>query len=130
MSGIPGFPGSGCDFGYCNPIGSGGLGFENADALIWSVPFCAVQPEVCVVVGLGVVTVGVVGYEGYELYKHLSNNIAQNRQFDEAVRQIESRCGRKLSKGDRRRLHDEITGQGFPIPDIVNIGVGLFCPGN
>jgi hypothetical protein len=117
-----------CDFGVCAPVGPGGFGFENADALTWGLPFCTVQPEVCVV-GLGAVTVGVVGYEGYQLYKHISSNIAQNRQFDEAVRQIESHCGQKLSKGDRRRLHDEITGQGFSLPDIVNIGVGMFCPG-
>ena len=117
------------DFVSCGSLGPGGLGFADADVLEMGLPFCAVQPEVCVV-GLGLVTAGVVGYEGYQLYRHFSSNIAQNRQFDEAVRQIESKCGRKLDKGDRRRLHDEITGQGFSIPDIVEIGVGMFCPGS
>ena len=123
-------PGTQCgDLVQCGSLGPGGLGFADADALELGLPFCAVQPEVCVV-GLGLVTVGVAGYEGYELYRHFSNNVAQNRQFDEAVRQIESRCGRKLEKADRRRLHDEITGQGFTIPEIIEIGVGMFCPGS
>ena len=54
---------------------------------------------------------------------------ADLQQFDEAIRQIEQRCGRPLSKDERRRVHDAITGQGWGIPTIVEVGVGLYCPG-
>ncbi|HYM79008.1 MAG TPA: hypothetical protein VE377_23745 [Candidatus Dormibacteraeota bacterium] len=55
------------------------------------------------------------------------NNRQQNRQFDEAIRRIESVLGRKLSMDERRRLHDEITKQGLKtIDEIVSWGLALF----
>jgi hypothetical protein len=55
------------------------------------------------------------------------NNREQNRKFDEAVRRIEAILNRKLSKDDRRRLHDEITRQGLKaIDEIVDWGRALF----
>jgi hypothetical protein len=61
---------------------------------------------------------------------HHMSNTSENRKFDWAVQEIERRCGRALSKGDRRRLHDEITGGDHSVPDIIDIGVGMFCPGS
>jgi hypothetical protein len=54
------------------------------------------------------------------------NNQAQNRQFADAVREIERRIGRKLSKDEIRRLHDAISGQDYDYHDIVEEGVGMF----
>ena len=55
-------------------------------------------------------------------------NRQQKRQFDEAVRRLEAILGReKLSKEERRRLHDEITKQGIKtIDEIVDWGRALF----
>lgn len=61
-------------------------------------------------------------------------NRDQNRQFDEAVRliEVELRLGgasgkhRKLTAAERRRLHDEITGRGHTIDQIVDIGLAMF----
>jgi len=55
------------------------------------------------------------------------NNREQNRKFDEAVRRIEVILNRRLSKDDRRRLHEEITRQGLrTIDEIVDWGLALF----
>lgn len=54
------------------------------------------------------------------------NNQAQNKQFADAIREIERRIGRKLSLDEIRRLHDAISGQGYGYHDIVEEGVGMF----
>lgn len=54
------------------------------------------------------------------------NNQAQNKQFDDACKEIEKQIGRKLSKDDRRKLHDEITGQDMGFQDLVQHGVSMF----
>lgn len=55
------------------------------------------------------------------------NNRQQNRMFDEAVRRIETILHRRLSKGDRRGLHDEISRRGVKtIDEIVEWGLALF----
>jgi hypothetical protein len=53
-------------------------------------------------------------------------NRDQNRQFDEAIRLIEVELRRKLTASQRRRLHDEITGHGYTIDEIVDIGLAMF----
>jgi hypothetical protein len=53
-------------------------------------------------------------------------NRDQNRQFQEAVRLIEVELRRKLTAGERRRLHDEITEHGHTIDEIVDIGLAMF----
>lgn len=53
-------------------------------------------------------------------------NRDQNRQFDEAVRLIEVELRRKMTAAERRRLHDEITGRGHTIDEIVDIGLAMF----
>jgi len=50
----------------------------------------------------------------------------QNRQFDEAVRQIEAWLGRKLTDAEIERLHREISKGGYDLDEIVQIGIGLF----
>ena len=42
---------------------------------------------------------------------------------------IEKRCGRKLDPDEQRQLHDEITKGGYSPDEIIEIGVGMFCPG-
>lgn len=53
-------------------------------------------------------------------------NDVQNNQFDDAVKEIERKTGKKLSEKDRRKLHDQISGQNFGYHDIVEEGVWLF----
>ena len=54
-------------------------------------------------------------------------NKEQNRQFAEAIRQLEIEFGRKLSLDEQRRLHDEISGQGLKtVAEIVEWGRALF----
>jgi hypothetical protein len=55
------------------------------------------------------------------------NNRQQNRQFDEAVRQIQRVLGRELDAADRRRLHDEISGRGYTMQEIIEIGLAMFA---
>ena len=55
------------------------------------------------------------------------SNREQNRQFAEAIRQIEEKLRRSLSLDDKRRLHDEISGQHLEtIDEIVEWGISLF----
>jgi amino acid transporter len=54
------------------------------------------------------------------------NNQAQNKQFRDAVREAERRLGRKLDKGQIRRVHDEITGQDMGYHDIVETIISMF----
>ena len=54
------------------------------------------------------------------------NNRAQNRQFADAVKEIEKKIGRGLSADDRRKLHDAITGQNMGFHEIVAEGISLF----
>ena len=82
------------------------------------------------VIGLGpVVLTGVaartVAYFGYQLYQTYNASI---REFEEAIRRYERKCGRLVTaeSGDRRRLHDAITGMGFTIDEIVTEAETLF----
>ncbi|MFL9887554.1 RHS repeat-associated core domain-containing protein [Paraburkholderia agricolaris] len=52
------------------------------------------------------------------------NNQAQNKQ----VSDIASELG--LNKSQRRRLHDEISGQGLGYHEIKAIAIEMFCPTN
>jgi hypothetical protein len=51
---------------------------------------------------------------------------AQNRQFNDAVRESERRIGRRLSADERQRLHREISGQDFGYHEIVETAVNMF----
>ncbi|MBG1265342.1 hypothetical protein [Nostoc sp. WHI] len=80
------------------------------------------------VVAIGILIVGLAA-AGYILMSSGGtprNNQAQNKQFADAVREIERRIGRKLSQDEIRRLHDTISGQDYGYHDIVEEGVGMF----
>ncbi len=64
-------------------------------------------------------------YTGNSNRKDTANQ-QEKVQFDYALKQIERRIGRRLTKGERRRLHDEITKQGFTVEEIIEIGVSMF----
>ncbi|MFO0174162.1 MAG: DUF4157 domain-containing protein, partial [Aphanizomenon sp.] len=80
------------------------------------------------VVAIGILIVGLAA-AGYVLMSSKGtpgNNQAQNKQFADAIREIERRIGRKLSNGEIRRLHDAISGQDYGYHDIVEEGVEMF----
>jgi mRNA-degrading endonuclease toxin of MazEF toxin-antitoxin module len=56
-------------------------------------------------------------------------NQAQNKQFNDAIRTGERQIGRRLSKDERRQVHDEISGQGYSFQEIVDEVVGRFGGG-
>jgi hypothetical protein len=58
--------------------------------------------------------------------KSPQSNRAQNRQFDGARHEAERKLGRKLSRAERRRIHDDITKQDLSYDEIVNLIVGWF----
>ena len=79
-------------------------------------------------VAIGILATGLVA-AGYILMSSNGtpkSNKAQNKQFADAIREIEKRVGRKLSKDEIRRLHDAISGQDYGYHDIVEEGVGMF----
>jgi hypothetical protein len=53
-------------------------------------------------------------------------NQDQNRQFRDAVREIERVIGRELTAPEWERLHREVSGMGFSFGTIVQIGVAMF----
>ncbi|BDA67608.1 hypothetical protein RIVM261_090820 [Rivularia sp. IAM M-261] len=53
-------------------------------------------------------------------------NRAQNKQFTDAIREIEKLIGRKLSKREVRRLHDAISGQDYGYHGIIEEGLKEF----
>jgi hypothetical protein len=56
-----------------------------------------------------------------------SRNTEQNKQFADAVREIERRIGRRLSKDEIRRLHEALHGEENPgYHEIVDLGVSMF----
>ena len=52
-------------------------------------------------------------------YRTPGNNQAQNRSFRDAVQQAQRQLGRQLSKDEIRRVHDQISGQGYGYHDII-----------
>ncbi len=57
------------DFIACGSLGPFGNGFAaEAGTLKIGLPICVAQPELCVA-GAIAITIGVIGYEGYQLYK-------------------------------------------------------------
>jgi hypothetical protein len=57
------------------------------------------------------------------------NNRAQNRQFNEAIRRAERILDRKMTFANRRRIHDEITGQNLSLDELVDFIVSLYSEG-
>jgi len=55
------------------------------------------------------------------------SNREQNRQFAEAIRQLEKILQRKLSPDEWRMLHEEISGEGLKtVQEVVEWGLALF----
>jgi hypothetical protein len=55
-------------------------------------------------------------------------NQVEDRQWRWVLQQIARRLGRKLTKGEERRLHEAISKQGYDVGEIVEIGVSMFGP--
>jgi len=111
-----------CDFGVCVPIGNPFSG-PMADCPCWPEPGWKVDPRwLWLIPGYalaeGAIWVG----------QHRMARKPDIRQFDDAVREIERHCGRRLTNDERRMLHDAIHGQGFGFNDIVREGIEMFCP--
>jgi RHS repeat-associated protein len=54
------------------------------------------------------------------------NNVRQNKSFDDAVKEIEKKLGRNLTKDQQQRLHHAITGQNYTYWDIIDEGTSMF----
>jgi hypothetical protein len=111
------------DLGPCPSIGNS----LEPDEIALAAPLCAVQPEICIAAGIG--GLAILAWEQYGPQIIQFARKPDLRQFDHTIRQIEQRCGRPLTKDERRRLHDEITKGGYSPQEQVEIGVGMFCPG-
>jgi hypothetical protein len=53
-------------------------------------------------------------------------NQSENKQFADAVREVQKQLQRQLSRGEQRRLHDAISGEGLTFQEIVEVGLSLF----
>lgn len=77
-----------------------------------------------------------VGWAAYEVIQKVKDgnqrdgtpksNGAQNTQYEDAVREIERKIGKRLDGRDRDKLHDHITGQDYGYHEIVEEGYWLF----
>lgn len=56
-------------------------------------------------------------------------NIAQNKQFNDAIKAAERQLGRTLSKDERSAVHRENSGQDYGCHDIVDEVLGMFGGG-
>ena len=56
-------------------------------------------------------------------------NIAQNKQFSDAIKEAQRRLGRTLSKDEWSAVHREISGQGYGYHDIVDEILSMFGGG-
>lgn len=52
---------------------------------------------------------------------------AQDKQADDAKKEIEDRLGRKLTKKEHDRFHGHVTKQGYNYQELVDEGYWLFC---
>ncbi len=53
-------------------------------------------------------------------------NVAQNKQFNDAIKDAERQIGRPLSKDERTAVHREISGQGYGYHEIVSEVLSMF----
>ena len=47
------------------------------------------------------------------------------KQFNDAIREIGKAIGRPVTRGERRMIHDAVTGQGLGYHDIISEGISL-----
>jgi hypothetical protein len=57
------------------------------------------------------------------------SNTAQNKQFNDAIREAQRQLGRTLSKDERSSVHREISGQNYGYHDIIDEVLGMFGGG-
>ena len=55
-----------------------------------------------------------------------SNNSEQNKQADDARKEIERELGRKMTKDEKREFHDHVSGQGYGYHELIDEGYWLF----
>jgi RHS repeat-associated protein len=129
LSGVLLPAGTSCEFGVCVPVGTNfGPGLVLAGAAGETVCVIA-EPCGAGELVLGGIFIGTVAL--IDAVRTHFSNVDENRQFRQyIVPKIEKRCGRSLSEDEKQRLHQEITKQGYSPEDIIEIGVGMFCPGN
>ena len=107
----------------------GGLALAGGGLASGSIALSAATVKALVAAGVITIVGGTIVYmasSGGGGGGRRSNNQSENRKFREAVRRIEQRTGRKLSKDDVQRLHREISKQGLTMDEIVEWGVTLF----
>lgn len=126
LSGV--LPNAGCNSGpviyeSCNPASTNS--FVSAPPIPWQTIGIAAEQGLLKFLG---VLGGVLFLTGDNV-PHQTSNTAQNKQFNDAVKEIERRCGFSLTPDQRRQLHDAISGQGYDYHGIISEGVGMFCPG-
>lgn len=63
---------------------------------------------------------------GDDGYRTPRGNQQQNRSFADAIKEGQRTIGRQLTKDEVRRVHDDISGQGYDYHDIVDTVVGMF----
>jgi RHS repeat-associated protein len=107
---------------------SHGIGSNIIPCLDTPSPLCAKAPEIGweVLVALGTAAAALAAVKAPF---QVSANQRENATAAAAAREIGRRCGRILSKDEKQRLHRMISGQGLGFHEIVEIGVGEFCPG-
>jgi hypothetical protein len=104
-----------------------GTGVLEADAE--AAPEEAASGPVGWAIGIGGLLVGATALGLGSLMSRPTSNVDQNKQFADAVKEIERRIGRRLSKDEIRRLHEALHDEDDPgFWDIVNLGLDLFGP--
>jgi hypothetical protein len=101
------------------------LGF---DAAVGPEEAVAGPPGWALALGLGVVGGAAVGI-GYLMSGggRPNRNTDQNKQFADAVQEIQRRIGRRLTADEVRQLHEALHGEEDPgYHDIVELGVNMF----
>ncbi|MBM4830635.1 RHS repeat-associated core domain-containing protein [Actinospica acidiphila] len=61
-----------------------------------------------------------------DAYHAPRGNQAENKEFKDALREVERGLGRQITPAERRSLHDRITGQGYDYHRIVEEAKGMF----
>jgi hypothetical protein len=75
------------------------------------------------IVGAGLLGIGILMSSG----GRPKRNTDQNKQFNDAVKEIERQIGRRLTKDELRRLHEALHGEENPgFWEIVQLGLDLF----
>jgi hypothetical protein len=61
-----------------------------------------------------------------EIQFEAANKKRDLKQFQEAIRRYQVKCGKILTREEQRRLHDAITKQGLTMDEIAEYAESLF----